>query len=73
MTTRIVDRRFDSKNKSSVNRSRFIQRFKGQIRKAVADAVNKRGLKDLDNGEKIGISGRDIGEPQFEHGRGGVW
>ena len=53
MTVRIVDRRFDSKNKSSVNRSRFIQRFKGQIRKAVADAINKRGVRDLDNGEKI--------------------
>ena len=73
MNVRIVDRRYDSKNKSSVNRSRFIQRFKGQIRKAVADAINKRGLKDLDGGEKIGIPGKDIDEPQFEHGRGGVW
>lgn len=73
MTVRIVDRRFDSKNKSSVNRSRFIQRFKGQIRKAVADAINKRGLRNLDDGEKIGIPGKDIDEPQFEHGRGGVW
>ena len=73
MTVRIVDRRFDSKNKSSVNRSRFIQRFKGQIRKAVADAINKRGVRDLDDGEKIGIPGKDIDEPQFEHGRGGVW
>ncbi|WP_394789021.1 YeaH/YhbH family protein [Rhodoferax sp.] len=73
MTVRIVDRRFDSKHKSSVNRSRFIQRFKGQIRKAVSDAINKRGLRDLDNGEKIGIPGKDIGEPQFEHGQGGVW
>ena len=73
MTVRIVDRRFDSKNKSSVNRSRFIRRFKGQIRKAVAEAINKRGLKDLDEGEKIGIPGKDIDEPQFEHGRGGVW
>lgn len=73
MNVRIVDRRYDSKNKSSVNRSRFIQRFKGQIRKAVADAINKRGLKDLDGGEKIGIPGKDIDEPQFEHGHGGVW
>ena len=73
MTVRIVDRRNDSKNKSSVNRSRFIRRFKGQIRKAVADAINKRGLKDLDDGEKIGIPGKDIDEPQFEHGHGGVW
>ncbi|MFT3717702.1 YeaH/YhbH family protein [Pseudorhodoferax sp.] len=73
MSVRIVDRRYDSKNKSSVNRSRFIRRFKGQIRKAVSDAINKRGLKDLDEGEKIGIPGKDIDEPQFEHGRGGVW
>jgi uncharacterized sporulation protein YeaH/YhbH (DUF444 family) len=73
MTVRILDRRFDSKNKSSINRSRFIRRFKGQIRKAVADAVNQRGVRDLDNGEKIGIPGKDIAEPQFSHGRGGVW
>lgn len=72
MTVRIIDRRYDSKHKSSVNRARFIERFKGQIRKAVADAVNKRSLRDLDNGGKIGISGKDIAEPQFEHGPGGV-
>ena len=73
MTVRIIDRRFDSKHKSSVNRGRFIDRFKGQIRKAVADAINKRGIRDIDNGEKIGIPGKDIAEPQFGHGRGGVW
>lgn len=73
MTVRIIDRRFDSKNKSSVNRSRFIRRFKGQIRKAVADAINHRGIRDMENGEKIGIPGKDIAEPQFGHGRGGVW
>ena len=73
MTVRIVDRRFDSKNKSSVNRARFIRRFKGQIRKAVTDAIGQRGVRDLDNGEKVGIPGKDIAEPQFGHGRGGVW
>ncbi len=73
MTARIVDRRFDSKNKSSVNRGRFIKRFKGQIRKAVADAIGKRGVRDLDNGEKVGIPGKDIEEPQFGHGKGGSW
>jgi len=71
MTVRIVDRRQDSKNKSSINRSRFIQRFKGQIRKAVADAIARRGIRDLDNGEKIGIPGKDINEPHFRHGKGG--
>jgi uncharacterized sporulation protein YeaH/YhbH (DUF444 family) len=71
MTVRIVDRRQDSKNKSSINRSRFIQRFKGQIRKAVADAIARRGIRDIDNGEKIGIPGKDITEPHFRHGPGG--
>ncbi|MES2771762.1 MAG: YeaH/YhbH family protein [Pseudomonadota bacterium] len=71
MTVRIVDRRFDSKNKSAINRGRFLRRFKGQIRKAVSDAVNRRSVRDLDNGEKIGISGRDIAEPEFAHGSGG--
>jgi len=73
MTVRIVDRRFDSKNRSSVNRARFIRRFKGQIHKAVSDAIGQRGVRDLDNGEKIGIAGKDSEEPQFAHGRGGVW
>ncbi len=69
---RIVDRRFDSRNRSSVNRGRFIRRFKAQIRKAVADAVSRRGVRELENGEKIGIPGRDVAEPQFQHGSGGV-
>lgn len=73
MTVRIVDRRFDSKNRSSVNRARFIKRFKGQIRKAVSDAIGQRGVRDLDNGEKVGIPGKDIAEPQFGHGHGGIW
>lgn len=73
MTVRIIDRRFDSRNKSSVNRSRFIRRFKGQIRKAVAEAIGKRGIRDLDNGEKVSIPGKDIAEPQFTLGKGGVW
>ncbi len=68
---RIIDRRNDSKNKSAVNRGRFIRRFKGQIRKAVGEAINRRGITDIDNGEKVGIPAKDISEPQFHHGRGG--
>ena len=73
MSVYIVDRRFDSKHKSSVNRGRFIKRFKGQIRKAVAEAINRRGVRDLDDGDKIGIPSKDITEPQFQHGSGGIW
>ncbi|MDR3672813.1 MAG: YeaH/YhbH family protein [Holophaga sp.] len=69
---RIVDRRLDSKNKSSVNRSRFIRRFKSQIKKAVSDTIDKSGIRDLAEGKRIGIPGKDINEPQFRTGHGGV-
>lgn len=70
---RIVDRRFDAKNKSAVNRQRFLRRFRGQVKEAVRDAIEKRGIRDIDGGEKIRIPARDIAEPQFRHGRDGVW
>ncbi len=69
---RIIDRRFDSKNKSAVNRQRFIRRFKKQIRRAVSDAIRDRSIRDLDTGEHISIPARDLSEPSFQHGRGGV-
>ncbi|MFN3984152.1 MAG: YeaH/YhbH family protein [Rhodocyclaceae bacterium] len=69
---RIVDRRFDSKKKSAVNRQRFIRRFKKQIRRAVSDAIRDRSIRDLDNGEHISIPARDLNEPHFQHGQGGV-
>ena len=70
---RIIDRRFDSRNKSAVNRQRFMRRFKNQIREAVADAISGRSIKDLDNGESVSIPAKDLSEPQFHHGRGGIW
>lgn len=70
---RIIDRRFDSKNKSTVNRQRFMRRFKSQIREAVADAISGRSIKDLDNGESVTIPSKDLSEPQFHHGKGGIW
>ena len=66
-----IDRRLDGKNKSSVNRQRFIRRFKGQIKKAVTEAMNGRSITDMDNGEKINIPARDLSEPVFGHGPGG--
>lgn len=70
---RIVDRRFDARNKSAVNRQRFLRRFRGQVREAVREAIGQRGIRDIDSGENIRIPGRDIAEPQFHHGREGVW
>ena len=66
-----IDRRLDGKNKSSVNRQRFIRRFKGQIKKAVTEAMNGRSITDMDSGEKVNIPARDLSEPVFGHGPGG--
>jgi hypothetical protein len=67
-----IDRRVNGKNKSAVNRARFLRRYKSQLKRAVADAVNRRSITDLDSGEKVGIPSRDISEPVFHHGPGGT-
>jgi uncharacterized sporulation protein YeaH/YhbH (DUF444 family) len=67
-----VDRRLNGKNKSTVNRGRFIRRYKSQLKRSVADAVDRRSITDMDSGEKVGIPSRDISEPVFHHGPGGT-
>ena len=71
MSSYIVDRRLNSKNKSTVNRQRFLKRYRKQIRKAVSDAVNNRKLEDMENGDSISIPKKDLSEPVFSHGPGG--
>ena len=67
----IIDRRLNAKNKSAVNRQRFLRRYRHQIQKAVSDAVNERSITDIDKGGKISIPARDISEPVIYHGQGG--
>ncbi len=69
--SQLVDRRLSGKNRSAVNRQRFLRRFKGQIRKAVTEAVSGRKIGDLERGEKISIPSKDLSEPIFHHGPGG--
>lgn len=66
-----IDRRLNGKNKSAVNRQRFIRRYKTQIKKAVSDAVTRRSIQDVENGESISIPTKDITEPVFHQGKGG--
>ncbi|WP_411991170.1 YeaH/YhbH family protein [Agarivorans sp. DSG3-1] len=66
-----IDRRLNGKNKSAVNRQRFIRRYKSQIKRAVNDAVNQRSIQDLENSESISIPQKDITEPFFHQGEGG--
>jgi uncharacterized protein len=67
----IIDRRQESRNKSAVNRQRFVRRFRKHIKEAVADAVNRRSITDTDRGDEISIPRKDISEPIFRHGAGG--
>lgn len=68
----IIDRRLNAKNKSTVNRQRFLERYKKHIKKAVSEAVTNRSITDMENGEKISIPARDVHEPVFHHGKGGT-
>ncbi|MGH8167069.1 MAG: YeaH/YhbH family protein [Woeseiaceae bacterium] len=67
----IIDRRQESRNKSAVNRQRFVRRFRKHIKEAVDDAVNRRSITDTDRGDEISIPAKDISEPIFRHGAGG--
>ncbi|HEX7037752.1 MAG TPA: YeaH/YhbH family protein, partial [Pseudomonadales bacterium] len=67
----IIDRRLNSKNKSAVNRQRFLDRYRQHIKRAVSDAVDRRSITDMDRGESVTIPARDISEPVFHHGSGG--
>ncbi|EIT70362.1 MULTISPECIES: YeaH/YhbH family protein [Hydrocarboniphaga] len=67
----VIDRRLNDRNKSAVNRERFLRRYKEQIRKSVSDMVSKRLITDMDRGGDVQIPTRDISEPTFHHGQGG--
>ncbi|MFZ4833719.1 YeaH/YhbH family protein [Rouxiella sp. Mn2063] len=70
--THFIDRRLNGKNKSAVNRQRFLRRYKSQIKQSIADAINKRSVTDVDHGESVSIPIEDINEPMFHQGRGGL-
>jgi uncharacterized sporulation protein YeaH/YhbH (DUF444 family) len=67
-----IDRRLNSKNKSTVNRQRFLRRYKNQIKKSVEGAINQRGVTDINSGENIVIPKKDLSEPVFHQGSGGI-
>lgn len=66
-----IDRRLNGRNKSAVNRQRFIRRYQQQLKKAVADAVLKRSIQDIEHGEQVSIPSKDISEPFFHQDKGG--
>ncbi len=68
----IIDRRLAGKNKSIGNRERFLRRYKDQIKEAVRRSIDGRGIRDVERGEDIRIPKKDLNEPVFGHGQGGV-
>jgi uncharacterized sporulation protein YeaH/YhbH (DUF444 family) len=72
MLQQIIDRRLSGKNKSIGNRERFLRRYKEHIREAVKKAVDKRGIRDMERAEDVSIPKKDLREPVFGHGQGGV-
>ncbi|CAJ0821727.1 MULTISPECIES: YeaH/YhbH family protein [Ralstonia] len=67
----IIDRRENGGGKSTVNKQRFIKRYKEQIRRAVAKAVSGRKIMDIEQSGQVSIPVKDISEPMFHHGSGG--
>lgn len=63
----IIDRRSNPKGKSLANRQRFINRARGEMRKALNGALKQRKLGEDESGEKVSIPSRGIAEPVFQH------
>jgi hypothetical protein len=66
--TWFIDRRLNGKNKSAVNRQRFLRRYKAQIKQSISEAINKRSVTDIQSGESVSIPTDDINEPMFHQG-----
>ena len=65
----IIDRRLNPQGKSLANRQRFLRRAKEQVAKAVREASARRGIQDIDSGDKIVIPTDGISEPVFRRSR----
>ncbi len=68
----LIDRRSNPKQKSAVNRQRFLRRYRERIKESVAENLRGRGIAQDGSGERISIPARDTSEPVFRHGAGGT-
>ena len=63
----IIDRRKNTKGKSTNNRQKFLRRVEDQIRKAIPDIISQEKIKDATNGGKVKVPIKGIKEPSFRH------
>lgn len=66
MTSVIIDRRQNPKDRSLVNRQRFIERVRDGVRKSSHRALGDKGLNDRSDSE-LTVAGGGIAEPRFMH------
>src|SRR5215470_12713281 len=69
----LIDRRLNGRNKSAVNRERFIRRYKDHIRRSVKGMIAERSITDMAKGGDVKVPAKDISEPGFRYGTGGDW
>ncbi|OUS26395.1 hypothetical protein A9Q98_10770 [Thalassotalea sp. 42_200_T64] len=67
-----IDKRLNAKNKSMVNRQRFVRRYKSQIKHSLEESITRRSVTDHQSDEDVTIPHKDLSEPVFKHGEGGV-
>jgi len=69
----IIDRRKNSKGKSTTNRQRFLKRVKQQVNDAVKDVIRDGKIGDIVNSKdkKIKIPGKGLNQPTFGHSKDG--
>lgn len=74
MAHAIIDRRKNDKGKSSVNRRKFIQRVRGQLKDSIKESIRDLDLKDLagPGKKKVKIPFRNLDEPHFHHDGTGI-
>jgi hypothetical protein len=66
----IVDRRPNPQGKSLPNRQRFLTRVKAQVRRAVADSIDRRRISDVGADEEVKVRIAGTGEPAFRQAGG---
>ncbi|GJM59574.1 YeaH/YhbH family protein [Persicobacter diffluens] len=64
---KIIDRRKNSKGKSTSNRHRFLRRVEDQIKKALPDLISQEKITDATGGGSVRVPIKKISEPSFRH------
>lgn len=63
----IIDRRKNTKGKSTNNRQKFLKRVEDQIKDAIPDIISQEKIKDSNGGGKVKVPIKGMKEPSFRH------